>query len=72
MATQTFTNTARGPRGVRKSSGELVMIDPGQSVDIEDVSDAELKSVKDGGEVVIGKAAAKAAEAEAEKADEKK
>lgn len=36
----TVKNTARGPRGLHNEAGELVMIEPGQSVEGEFSSDA--------------------------------
>jgi hypothetical protein len=60
MASKTYTNTARGSRGIRTKDGNLVMIEPGQSVDLEDVDPAEAKDAELHG-IESGKAAAKEA-----------
>ena len=72
MASQTFTNTAPGARGIRTKSGELIMLEPGESRKIDDVPDVELKAAKEAGEIVVGKAAAERAAKEAEQDDEDK
>jgi hypothetical protein len=43
MAKAILKNTARGARGVRNKAGDLIMVEPGQTVSIDDIDDAELK-----------------------------
>jgi hypothetical protein len=43
MAKTVLKNTARGARGVRGKDGELVMVEPGATVTIDDIDAQELK-----------------------------
>ncbi len=40
-----FTNYTQGPKGVRNTSGDVIMIEAGQSADV-DANDAEAESAK--------------------------
>ena len=43
MAKAVLKNTAAGARGVRSKNGELTMVEPGETVTIDDIEDGELK-----------------------------
>lgn len=47
-----FKNIAPGSRGIRGKDGQLVMVEPGQSVDL-DVSDVELRDAREGGQFEV-------------------
>lgn len=46
MAKVFLKNTAPGARGIRNEAGEVIMIDPGQTVEVDGISDSELKDAK--------------------------
>lgn len=60
MAKVTITNTSDGPRGVRTEDGELVMIEPRETQEIE-LTASEKKDAEATGYFVFGEAAAKKA-----------
>lgn len=56
MAKTTIRNIAPGARGVRDTDGNLVMIEPGQSAELE-LSVDERKDAEAGGSFIFGDAA---------------
>lgn len=65
MAKVTITNTSPGSRGVRTDDGELVMLEPGETRDL-DLSASEKKDAEATGDFEFGQAAAKRAAKEDE------
>ena len=65
MAKTLVTNVSTGARGIRNADHSLVMIERGQSAEV-DLSDKERKDAEETGYFEFGKAAAKKAEKEAE------
>jgi len=49
MPKHTFTNTTKGPKGVVTSDGATVYVEPGATSAELDVTDGDLKAVKESG-----------------------
>lgn len=60
MPKHSFTNIAKGPRGLNLADGTTVYVEPGQTITDVELDDAELKATKETGYFVLDQKAADA------------